>query len=55
MNEQSKPDQKTLADLARAKVLFQQRSILAYLGEMPPGSNDDQETSAYRQQRGSGE
>lgn len=55
MSEQSNDDQKLLAELFRAKVLFQQRSILAYLGEMPPGSNDDQETSAYRQQREGGE
>ncbi len=44
MSDQSKPDQKTLADLARAKALFQQRSILAHLGEMLPGSNNRQET-----------
>ena len=50
MSEQSNNDQKLLADLARAKVLFQQRSILAHLGEMPPGSNDDQETQKGERQ-----
>lgn len=55
MSEQSNNDQKLLAELFRAKVLFQQRSILANLGELPPGSNDGQEASAYHQQRGSGE
>ena len=35
MSEQSKPDQKTLADLALAKALFQQRS-------MPAGAPDPQ-------------
>lgn len=44
MSEQSKPDQKTLDDLALAKALFQQRSILAHLGEIPPGSKNRQET-----------
>lgn len=43
MSEQSKPDQKLLADLARIKALFQQRSIIAHLGKMPPGSKADQE------------
>ena len=47
MSERSNDDQKLLADLALAKALFQQRSIIAHLGEMPPGSNDDQKTEAY--------
>lgn len=46
MTRQSNDDQKTLADLAQAKALFQQRSIVAHLGQMPPGSKDDQETRA---------
>lgn len=50
MTGQSKPDQKLLADLARAKVLFQQRTVLAHMGKMPPGSNDGQE--ALDAQRG---
>ena len=43
MSERLKADQTILAELARVKALFQQRSILAHLGKMPPGSKADQE------------
>ena len=43
MGDGSKDHQKILADLLRAKALFQQRSLVAYLGKMPDGSNKHQE------------
>lgn len=46
MTDQSNDDQKVLADLTKAKALFQQRSILAAIGVLPPGSKDDQEKVA---------
>ena len=46
MSERSNDSQKLLADLVRAKALFQQRSILAAIGVLPPGSKDDQEKVA---------
>ena len=51
MTIQSNDDQKILADLSRVKALFQQRSILAHLGKMPPVSNNDQETRQQEQPR----
>lgn len=46
MLRRSNDHQKLLADLARVKALFQQRSIIAHLGEMPTGSKADQEMRA---------
>ena len=43
MSESIKTQSNVLADLARIKALFQQRSIIAHLGKMPPGSKADQE------------
>lgn len=51
MGEPTRRDQETISDLARVKALFQQRSILAHLGQMPPGSKDDQETRQQEQPR----
>ena len=44
MPDQSKPDQKSLADLALVKALFQQRAIIAHLGAVtaPPPPPDHQ-------------
>lgn len=44
-----------LSDLAKAKALFQQRSLLALLNERPAGSKPDQEPRAALNADGKGE
>lgn len=47
-----KTQSKLLADLARAKALFQQRTLLALMGERPAGSKPDQEQAQQPKQEG---
>ncbi|WP_176408583.1 hypothetical protein [Haematobacter massiliensis] len=54
MGERIKTQSNVLADLANAKALFQQRTIVAILTQQPAQSKADQELPASQKERSDG-